>query len=211
MMIRLTAVFALAAALLAVAPERAHACSCMMIEQPQAFEQATSVFEGHVASVDGPSDPHGAGEVRVTLDVVRTWKGADSEQIEVVTPANSAACGFNFEQGKSYLVYTSAGEAGGPEHVSLCSRTAPIERAGEDIAAMGEGVTPVSPTEPEPADPGGSTTDPGAPGTGDGQGTTTQYEAGCASCAVGAERGAPAPALLGGALVLLAALWRRRR
>ncbi len=74
---------------------------------------------------------------------------------------------------------------------------------------MGEGVTPVSPTEPEPVDPGGSTTDPGA--SDNGQGTTTQYEAGCASCAVGAERGAPVPALLGGALVLLAALWRRRR
>ena len=210
MMVRFTASLALAvAAIIAAAPERAHACSCMMIEQPEAFEQSASVFEGHVTRVEAPADPHGAGQIRVTLDVVRTWKGADAEQVEVVTASNSAACGYNFEQGKSYLVYTNAGEAGGPENVSLCSRTAPmdVDSAAADIAAMGEGVTPASPVDPAPPTTGGEEPAP-SPTSG---GQTTQYEAGCASCAVGSERSSAGPALLAGALVLLVGFLRLRR
>ena len=210
MIVRFTAILALAAAaMVAAAPERAHACSCMIIEQPQAFEQSVSIFEGHVTSVEAPADPHGAGEVRVVLDVVRTWKGADAEQIEVVTASNSAACGYNFEQGKSYLVYTSAGEADGPELVSLCSRTAPMDQpsAAEDVAAMGEGVTPASPVDPGQPTTGGEEPAP----TPTDQGEVSHYEAGCASCAVGSQRAGEGPALLAGALLAFALLLRRRR
>ncbi len=183
----------LLAAVVALAPGRARACSCMQQDPGTAFEQAASVFEGRVASIE-PGD----GEVLVTLGVVRTWKGADSEEVQVRTNESSAACGYNFEQGKSYLVYTH--DVDGAEHVSLCSRTALIEDAGEDLAAMGEGVTPVSPHEPT------ETVEPTpAPAT-----QATTYEAGCASCAVGTERNEGA-AWLGSALVLFAAFLRRRR
>jgi hypothetical protein len=73
----------------------------------------------------------------------------ESEDAEVVTAVSSATCGYNFEVGKSYLVY--AGTFDGKLNVSLCSRTALIDQAGEDLQALGLGATPVNPKTP-PAD-----------------------------------------------------------
>lgn len=171
-------------------------------DQPTAFEQAASVFEGRVHSIEGPEGSGGAEPLVVTLDVVRTWKGADAERVTVRTPASSAACGYAFEQGRSYLVYTH--QVDGAEHVSLCSRTQPIEQAEEDLAAMGEGVTPVSPHDPT----GTAETPETNPAPAETQ--TRTYRAGCASCAVGTDRSA-APALFTGALLVLATLLRRQR
>ena len=189
------------------APDVAHACSCMAQEQPEAFGQAASVFEGRVVSLEHPTDP--SGEVTVLLDVVRRWKGANEQQLQVVTASNSAACGYNFEDGRSYLVYTHAptDEEGNPtdglERVSLCSRTARIEDAAADLAAMGEGITPVDPhggsqAENDVAEP---------PATAQ---TNTQ-SAGCASCSVSSPNASEAAPLLGSGLILALALARRRR
>jgi hypothetical protein len=191
---------------LAAVPSAARACSCMAQTQPDAFAGAASVFEGRVVTVEGAADP--TMDVTVALAIVRRWKGMDAEQVQVVTASNSAACGFELEQGRSYLVYThgATDEEGNPteglERVSLCSRTARIEDAGEDLAAMGEGVTPVDPqggTEAEedianpPAQQGNS------------------QSAGCASCAVGAPRPGAVHGLGGGLLVGLLGVLRRTR
>lgn len=190
-----------ALALVAAVADRARACSCMQQDQPTAFEEAASVFEGRVVSISAPvGEVGGAEPITVTLDVVRTWKGANVERIEVRTAGNSAACGYHFQQGQSYLVYTYAVD--GAEHVSLCSRTRRIEQAAEDLAAMGEGVTPASPHEPT------ETAEPTQPATRPGE--VQAYEAGCASCAVGSDRCA-APVLPGAAFLLLFALLRLNR
>ena len=189
-----------------LAPDVARACSCMAQEQPEAFQQAASVFEGRVVSQEHPTDP--SGEVTVLLDVVRRWKGADAQQVQVITASNSAACGYNFEDGKSYLVYTNAptDEEGNPtaglERVSLCSRTAPIENAGADLAAMGEGITPVDPQ-------GGSQAEQDLVETPATQ--TNGQSAGCASCAVLSPNASEAAPIVGSGLVIALALWRRRR
>jgi uncharacterized protein (TIGR03382 family) len=132
--------------------QSADACSCMQQEREAAFDQASSVFEGQVQSVD----PVDEMRVRVRMTVVQTWKGADVEEIEVTTSSNSAACGYNFEVGQSYLVYADALDDGS-QGVSLCSRTARVEDAAEDIHAMGQGTTPVDPEQGlgagEPAPP----------------------------------------------------------
>lgn len=118
-------------------PQLASACSCEPPPPvPQALREAVSVFEGRVAqaSTDGPSH-------RATLRVVQRWKGADRERFEVEV---DTMCGFVFEVGVSYLVYTQA-SAGG-ETVSLCSRTRPLADAAADLHELGAGSTPVNPS-----------------------------------------------------------------
>jgi len=143
---RITAALGLTAALLAVAaqlPSQAHACSCMPQTPRDAFEGAVAVFEGHVVEVQPPPENDGTGQFTVRMKVVRAWKGMESEEATVTTPANSATCGYNFAAGTSYLVYAGAIE--GKLDVSLCSRTQPIAAAGEDLEALGLGATPVQP------------------------------------------------------------------
>jgi hypothetical protein len=125
-------------------PARSHACKCMLQSVEQAKEQASAIFEGHVsevASVPVQGDPNFT-QTRATLKLVRVWKGLDkTETVEVTTASETAACGFPFEKGQSYLVYADKGEQG--YTVSLCSRTRPMAEAAEDLAALGGGVTPV--------------------------------------------------------------------
>jgi hypothetical protein len=196
---RLVAQLALAAALFGVAaqlPARAHACSCMMQAQPDAYEQSVAVFEGHVLEVKAPPSPDAPGQTSVRMQVVRAWKGIESEEVTITTAANSAACGYAFAVDESYLVYADALD--GELQVSLCSRTQPIAAAGEDLKALGLGATPVNPKaqapevvaqEPRPTEP---------PARG-----------GCAGCATtGGGAGAP---LSAGAAVLLSLLLTCRR
>ena len=152
-----------------------------------AFDQAGSVFEGRVTAIDAPE----GGPVIVTLGVVRAWKRADVESFIVRTQAQGAACGYGFESGQSYLVYTHQTDEG-EEWVSLCSRTRPVEdeQAAADIDAMGAGVTPVDPT-------GGQEEPPPEPA----EVPPIEERGGCASCSVGGAKDGIAPILFGGLLL----------
>lgn len=122
---------------------RALACKCMMPEPQAAKEQAAAVFEGRVTSVEklgGAAE--GMGKLVVTLALVRTWKGLENEEtVKVRTNDSTAACGIDFEEGKSYLVYASQGAEG--LEAFACGRTRPMAHASDDLAALGGGVTPV--------------------------------------------------------------------
>ena len=173
---------------------RADACSCVAPPPPaEARAQAASVFEGRVVSMLSDEDR----VLQVVFEVVRTWKGANAERLEVSTAANEAACGYTFREGESYLVYTD--ERDGTEWTGLCSRTRPMTEAEEDVVAFGEGITPVDPTGPDweriETTPGED--DPPARG-------------GCASCtSAGEQSNAPASALL--SLLVGGWLFARRR
>lgn len=150
----------LAIGLLVSAP--AHACKCMFPPVETALADATAVFEGRVVSIAGtPSgDPPPLGELVVTLRVVRTWKGVESdERIEVRTNGSSAACGYTFAKDQSYLVYARTSEDQ-KLHVSSCSRTKALADAVEDLTFLGAGSTPVH-IESNAADKG-MTSDAGA-------------------------------------------------
>jgi hypothetical protein len=121
----------------------AHACKCRPLSVEEAKGEAIAIFEGRVTKLaDAPaSEGHGPGKV-VTLALVRTWKGLESEEtVTLRTSESSASCGFPFELEKSYLVYAH----GAPEAllVTTCSRTRPMADAGEDLGALGAGITPV--------------------------------------------------------------------
>jgi hypothetical protein len=163
---------AVALALLAqLAPSRAAACSCMAPPPPaESAQNSTAVFEGRVTRIDDPQ-----GEPKVHFQVVRSFKGPSSESIEVRTANSSAACGYGFEEGKSYLVYAS--EESGALHTGLCSRTRLASEASEDITALGLGVTPFDP---------GAGSEQAAPPSAPGAPAAEPKKGGCASCSIGA-------------------------
>jgi hypothetical protein len=154
------------------APPAACACSCEPTDLAARSDAAAAVFEGRVRAVarEGSAEV-GPSRLRVTLEVVQTWKGADAEEIVVTTMTDSAACGVPFEPGRSYLVF-AASDGANALSTGLCGGTKPREEADEDVAALGAGVTPV---EVQDAPARARTTPPGA--------------GGCASCHIGAASG----------------------
>lgn len=146
-----------------LAPPALHACSCMPpASAPAELTKADAVFVGRAVSV--VTEEREMAEIRsffsqhrVTFELQRVWKGLpEGETVTVTTAADGAACGYAFEEGKTYLVFAyevrqdreseeGGGEDGagdGPEDrqltTNLCTRNAPLRRAGEDVAALGE-------------------------------------------------------------------------
>ena len=114
----------------------AAACSCMEPGPPaQELENADAVFSGKVVKVEPFTE--GFQKLRVTFELDRVWKGlAEGDRVTLTTAADSATCGYPFEKGKSYLVYAYGEE--GELTGTLCSRTALLKEAKEDLEALGE-------------------------------------------------------------------------
>jgi len=114
-------------------------CSCLPPAPPRvALGQADAVFSGRVVSVvehaeEDPGHP-GGPHLEVRIVPMQRWKGAAADTVTVRTANQSAACGYAFETGGEYLVYASSGD--GVLRVTLCSRTALLAQAGEDLAAL---------------------------------------------------------------------------
>jgi len=130
--------------------EPVYACSCIMPEPPQeSLENSAAVFSGSVTSVTERGN-----EKSINLTTDTFWKGEAVSDVTLSTPRDSAGCGFNFEIGKTYLIYAHENEDGSLG-TTLCSRTHEIVGTDdEDIAVLGAG-TPVpvaseSPTEKSP-------------------------------------------------------------
>lgn len=112
-------------------PTSTYACSCAPPGTPEeALAQSELVVRGTVTSI-GSADQEGLLEV--TFDVATVWKGPDSEALTLLTPDDSAACGYPFDEGVEYVVYSWDGV-----DVGRCGRTAPVELAGEDLAAFSD-------------------------------------------------------------------------
>jgi hypothetical protein len=70
-----------------------------------------------------------------------TWKAAEGKEVVLYTANDSAACGYNFEKGKSYLVYAHSQKRGEEKVLgtNICTRTALLSDAKEDLKELGEG------------------------------------------------------------------------
>jgi hypothetical protein len=116
----------------------AQACSCIPPPPPKkALEQAHAVFSGKVTKIEEA----GEGELSVTLELATTWKGAADKELTLFTANQSAACGYGFEKGKTYLVYAhqiKRGEAKVLE-TNICTRTALLADAKDDLKDLGAG------------------------------------------------------------------------
>jgi hypothetical protein len=134
----------------AVSPaQQAYACSCIPPAPPlESMANSDAVFSGKVMRIDADEAPimSSADPVKVVFDVSRVWKGAEEGAIALSTARESASCGYNFVVGEEYLVYANNSETG--LTTGLCNRTMPLSSAGEDLAALGEGVIPAPADQP---------------------------------------------------------------
>jgi hypothetical protein len=70
--------------------------------------------------------------------VDRAWKGVNKGTARVFTSSQSAACGYRFSKGHTYLVYAS-GNSRGRLSTNICSRTKRLKDAREDLDQLGAG------------------------------------------------------------------------
>lgn len=119
----------------------AQACTCAPPPSPaQALSQSDAVFSGRVIKIkrvkskDALADLWG---VEVVFAVNTSWKGGRQKTVSVFTASQSAACGYNFSTGMTYLVYADASQ--GKLATSLCSRTSRLKDAREDLKELGTG------------------------------------------------------------------------
>lgn len=130
----------------------ASACSCIPPGPPEEeLNESDAVFAGSVTTIEDRSSGGIVSSSRplyVTFDVTETWKGPSNTMLTVITAASSASCGYPFQEGQKYLVY--AYSRNDDLHVSLCSRTAPLSEAQQDLNALGPGTSPTD--QPEPID-----------------------------------------------------------
>ena len=127
--------------------ESAYACEVGSPRPAQeSFDNSVAVFSGTVANiqnytVEGYGDWH-----LVSLKVDRYWKTLDNkdyEQIILFTSLDGNVCGYEFEKGKTYLVYATKWlHAPDSLYTGLGYGTKPIENAQEDLTMLGDGKAP---------------------------------------------------------------------
>ena len=120
--------------------DQAHACSCVPPPPPQeALAKSEAVFAGRAVAVGGlPPGGFNSDDPRViAFKVSAVWKGPSYETMFITTPLSGASCGFDFIEGKSYIVYAWNGV-----DVLLCSRTKLSDNARDDFATLAEGSSP---------------------------------------------------------------------
>ncbi len=127
-----------AALVLLFSPRSANACSCVAPGSPyEELQRSDLVFVGRVMSIT-TSDDDDYAHLKVSLLRVRTFgAAAGSGTVTIRTATNSAACGFSFSKGRHYLVYAS--ESDGQLWTHLCTRTASVSQAREDLISFNAG------------------------------------------------------------------------
>lgn len=116
----------------------AWACKCKQPPDTKtALAGSPAVFVGKVTRVDEA----GEHEYAVTFEVDQSWKGVTAKEVVVRTAKQSATCGYNFEMGKSYLVYCTASTEK-ELRTGICTRTRNLIEAKEDLADLGPGQKP---------------------------------------------------------------------
>ncbi|MDH7794494.1 MULTISPECIES: hypothetical protein [unclassified Beijerinckia] len=85
--------------------EQASACSCAKQTREQAAAQASIVITGRVLNVrrDGAN-------IYARIETVQMLKGSAPPVVEVMTPVSAAACGYNFERGKTLAIAAQLAE-----------------------------------------------------------------------------------------------------
>lgn len=131
---RVFAVLGLLIAFVAIPAGTAVACSCARLDPEEQVGQADAVFLGTAVNVRArPAADGGSGLVTAELRADHVYKGRADAEFEVVTPAHSAACGYQFERGGRYLVLAKAD--GDRLTTSLCSGNLRVPDTGRPLRA----------------------------------------------------------------------------
>ena len=139
-------------------PGPVYACSCVQPGSPsEELEKFSAVFAGRVISIEHSYDPNGRTVTRddrstIGFEVSAVWKGTVHEDMYITTPPTGGTCGFTFDVGEEYIVYAydSPYEDGGYS-TGICSRTALLGGAQQDLDELGPGEAPLAgPAGPAP-------------------------------------------------------------
>lgn len=116
-------------------------CTCVPPDTPtEELEKSDAVFAGTV--IELRVDTLRVDNVNVLLfrkakfEVLAVWKGLDLGDVTVMTPFETSACGFAFEQGTSYLVYAFL--VNDSLSTNICTRTKKLSEAEEDLEELGK-------------------------------------------------------------------------
>jgi hypothetical protein len=131
-----------------LATSNAYACSCVEPEVPQAFREARAVFLGEVMEIiqphtDRPTAPLADRLFRIKFKVERSWKGAATQEIVILSDQGRAGC-FSwgpFLKGKKYLVYAERRTPSRTpiKHLAVlfsCNRTDLVANVTEDLKIL---------------------------------------------------------------------------
>lgn len=126
-------------------PLTANACSCA--ESPAVHEEldrSDAVFSGKVLSVKEKKQISGYRSKSVLFEVDRTWKGPETTQIMIATGLGGGDCGYDFKEGREYLIYAHESNMYGAKSLAsiICSRTSELNDAQEDLSVLGKGHSP---------------------------------------------------------------------
>ncbi|MDQ0417357.1 hypothetical protein J2Z48_001530 [Croceifilum oryzae] len=121
------------------------ACSCVPLGDPiKEADKSSAVFVGQVVKLEDDANQHIA-----TLHVSKRWKGELDPELTVYTALSGAACGFEFEMGKEYLVYAT--KENGHLTTTICSRTKLLSEAQADLDALNKRMWMMDGTENKPS------------------------------------------------------------
>jgi hypothetical protein len=127
-----------------------YACSCAEPLLPrEAAEKAAAVFIGIVTShelVTRQDSPLGEPRRRYQLTATEVFKGEVGATVDVYTGLGGGDCGYTFEVGQKYLVYTY----GTPPklNTNICSRTKIITLPSQEQEEINELRDYVEPSKP---------------------------------------------------------------
>lgn len=114
------------------------ACDC---DETPSFETelkgSDKIFVGQVISIKpykAQKEQKLFSEFVIEFKIEKVYKGTVGKNVQVRTAVAVASCGYPFQKGKTYLVYSFANHEA--SHVTFCSRTKPFDKAKKDIEKL---------------------------------------------------------------------------
>ncbi|MFC5405845.1 hypothetical protein [Cohnella soli] len=121
--------------------KKAYACSCAGSSVKEKLERSGAIFVGTVVKRGGTKKSQHGKLRQYTFAVQQAWKGVSGPRISIYSyDGSSSSCGFEFDKGQSYLVY-SYEDKDRTLQTNLCSGNVPLAQADQDIQQLGAGTT----------------------------------------------------------------------
>jgi hypothetical protein len=136
----------LALGLTMISTQRALACTCVegrgsLPERVAAYDSVFLAQTGTVEAVEPYGPPQADGSrnynyLRVSLNVLRVWKGDVRKTATVWTSSDTASCGYPFAPRRIYLVFANEDPAERRLRVGLCSPTCFATLSDPDVEEL---------------------------------------------------------------------------
>jgi hypothetical protein len=111
-------------------PAQARGCDCVNSGPPcKAFAATSEVFAGRVVKILATETEYR----KVSFEVTATYRGSAGKTAEILTGSGGGDCGFDFREGKDYLVYAGPQQESGKLYTSICTRTRLLSEARDDL------------------------------------------------------------------------------